>query len=285
MGNSYSQIALNGIKGMKYENINLADNRLAGDDIEDMIHSISVEVKKIDLSKNNLGKHALILLPHITQRKSNLKVLNLEKTGLGDANAIEIIKFCKQSITMTSLNLSDNKLTDNIAESLIETLDGHDTLKELYLRWNCLTDSFGKEVFGHFTQEEKVGKFNLRVFDLGWNHMGKGLKVIKPAPKRRRGPPIPELSTSIMEFLQTNETLVHFDLCSNKFRFDECREIMEGLDKNYTIYGFHFEGNYGYVDSESFLVLKDAVKDFSSEHHTRQIDSVNRLDTFHKFYQ
>ena len=285
MGNSYSEIALKGVRDMKFDDINLSDNRLEGDEVEEMIHSINLGVKKIDMSKNRIGKHALSFMAHLTQRKSNLKILNLEKTCLGDATAIEIIKFAQKSITIESLNLSDNKLTDNITEPLIETLDGHDTLKEIYLRWNCLTDKFGKEFFGYFNQEEKVQRMNLKVLDLGWNRMGKALKVILPTKARRRGPPQPELSTSIAEFLENNKTIVHFDLCSNKFRYEECKEIAEGLKKNHTIYGFHFEGNYGYVDSEGFLVIKDAFKDFSSEHHTRQIDSVNRLDNFHKFYQ
>lgn len=125
----------------------------------------------------------------------------------------------------------------------------------------------------------------LKVLDLGWNRMGKALKVIIPVQKRRRGPHEPELSTSISEFLENNKTIVHLDLCSNKFRYEECKEIAEGLKKNHTIYGFHFEGNYGYIDSEGFLVIKDSFKDFSSEHHTRQINSIHRLDNFHKFYQ
>jgi hypothetical protein len=286
LGNSYSEIALKGIKDMKYEGINLANNRLEGSQLEEMIHDINVTVKKIDLSKNRLGKEALYLMPHLTQRKSNLKVLNLEKTCLGDKVAIELIEFAKKSITLESLNLSDNRLTDAIAEPLVDTIDNHQTLKEIYLRWNCLTDTFGKTFFGYFNDEEKVSKFNLKVLDLGWNRLGKGLKVIQPAPKkRRRGPPEPELSESIKEFLMNNKTVVHLDLCSNKFRFEECLDIRDGLQKNHSIYGFHFEGNYGYVDSEGFLILDGAVKDFSSEHHTRQIDSINRLDNFHKFQQ
>jgi hypothetical protein len=270
---------------MNYEDINLSDNRLVGEEIEEMIYSINVNVKKIDLSKNKLGKWALRLYPHITQNNSHLKILNLEKTNLGDSNAIDIIKFVGKSITLESINLSDNRLTDKIGEHLVETLHNHPSMKELYLRWNCLTEKFGQTLFGHFIEVENVEKCTLKVLDLGWNRMGKGLKVVAPQPKRRRGPVIPDMAECLKQFLETNKTVVHFDLCSNKFRFEECKLIQEGLEKNHAIYGFHFEGNYGYVDSEGFLILKEAVKDFSSVHHTRQIDSINILDNFHKFQQ
>ena len=76
-------------------------------------------------------------------------------------------------------------------------MESHPTLKELYLRWNSLSEKFGKEFFGHFMQDENQAKFGLKVLDLGWNNMGKGLKVVKEEPVRRRGPLIPEVSICI----------------------------------------------------------------------------------------
>lgn len=83
--------------------------------------------------------------------------------------------------------------------------------------------------------------------------------------------------------MEKNKTLVHLDLCSNKFRFEECQDIAEGLKSNLSIYGIHFEGNFGYIDSEGYLVLEDSTKDISSEHITRKIDSVNIQSNFKKF--
>ena len=271
---------------MKFASINLSDNRLQGEDVEVMIKNINILTKKIDLSKNKIGKYSLVLYPHLTVLKSDLRVLNLEKTALGDNTAVELITYAKKSVSLESLNLSENNLTDAISSALIQTLDDHGTLKELYLRWNGLTDKFGKEFFGFFTQDTHVNRLPLKVLDLSYNCMGKGLKVIKDQPQRRgRGPVIPELSGSIKKFLDTNTKLVHLDFSSNKFRFEECIDIRDGLKDNYTIFGFHFQGNYGYVDSEGFLVVDEMVKDFSSEHHARKIDSVNRLDNYHQFYQ
>lgn len=64
--------------------------------------------------------------------------------------------------------------------------------------------------------------------------------------------------------LITNKSLIHFDLSSNNFSKEESEIIGEGLEQNKTIYGFHFRGNYGYIDSKGFLVLKE--KDFTSLH-------------------
>ena len=128
-----------------------------------------------------------------------------------------------------------------------------------------------------------MSKFQLRVLDLGWNHLGKGLKVDGPPPARRRGQPQLELSKALGLFLEQNKTLVHLDLCSNKFRLEECQDISQGMISNNSIFGMHFEGNFGYIDSEGFLVLDDAVKDISSEHLTRKIDSVKIHNNFKKF--
>jgi len=46
----------------------------------------------------------------------------------------------------------------------------------------------------------------------------------------------------------------------NNFEYQDCISISESLEKNQSIYGFHFDGNYGYylnikriVDSNGFL--------------------------------
>ena len=50
--------------------------------------------------------------------------------------------------------------------------------------------------------------------------------------------------------------MVHLDLSNNSFSYDESQLIAENLNKyNKTIYGFHFIGNYGYVDNKGFLIF------------------------------
>jgi len=59
----------------------------------------------------------------------------------------------------------------------------------------------------------------------------------------------------ILEFLKKNEKVVHLDLSTNYFTLEECKQIADGINLNRTIYGFHFFGNFGYVDNRGFLVL------------------------------
>ena len=55
--------------------------------------------------------------------------------------------------------------------------------------------------------------------------------------------------------IQFNQGLVHVDFSGNYFGVAECQQIAETLKMNNTILGFHFEGNYGYVDQYGFLVV------------------------------
>lgn len=53
---------------------------------------------------------------------------------------------------------------------------------------------------------------------------------------------------SVSYALKENKTLLHVSLCNNGFSLEESQKIAEGLNQNKTIYGFHFSGNYGYID-------------------------------------
>lgn len=39
--------------------------------------------------------------------------------------------------------------------------------------------------------------------------------------------------------------IVHMDLSFNSFDIEDCMIIAEALQYNHSIYGFHFQGNYG----------------------------------------
>ncbi len=49
--------------------------------------------------------------------------------------------------------------------------------------------------------------------------------------------------------------MMHMDLSNNYFNKDQSKKIAEALEFNKTMYGFHFSGNVGYVDSRMFLVI------------------------------
>lgn len=110
-------------------------------------------------------------------------------------------------------------------------------IKELYLHWNLLKSVFTKNLFASLAENEK-----LVVLDLSNNSSGIG---------------IDDCLQEINEFFSTNKTLVHLDLSFNYFGFEQSKSISLGLEKNKTIYGFHFVGNAGYVDNRGFLIPEE----------------------------
>jgi translation initiation factor 6 (eIF-6) len=94
--------------------------------------------------------------------------------------------------------------------------------------------------------------------DFSWNKIGGNGK--------------PSCATYLADLLKSNESLLHVDFSNNLFDNEESNIIAEGLNKNHTIYGFHFKGNYGYVDNRGFLVI-DEIKDEQTE-----IDDFMRID-------
>ena len=99
-------------------------------------------------------------------------------------------------------------------------------------------------------------------------------------PSGRRFQPLVSYPHS-SNFLRQNTALLHLDLSCNKFTHQESKLIAEALEANQTIYGFHFKGNYGYVDNLGFLVVDKNERncDLIS---FKSINSVNRLETVSK---
>ncbi len=73
------------------------------------------------------------------------------------------------------------------------------------------------------------------MLDLSWNSLGHYLKNHTGV-------------NQLCEMLKQNKDIVHLDLSNNNFNLKECIEISIALENNKTIYGFHFQGNFGYVD-------------------------------------
>ena len=54
----------------------------------------------------------------------------------------------------------------------------------------------------------------------------------------------------LCELLPKLVLLRHLDLNCNGFNLTESKKIAKALDKNHTLYGFHFNGNWGYLDEK-----------------------------------
>lgn len=149
--------------------------------------------------------------------------------------AISLLGIVEVSESLTCLSISENKLGDPIAEAVSIVLTNNQNLQELYLAWNNLSSVGGEKIF------KALGKNKgLRVLDFGWNSLGSNMKVIK----KNAATFIDTLSAALKE----NTSLLHLSLSNNGFSFEESQKIAEGLNNNKNIYGFHFSGNYGYID-------------------------------------
>jgi len=244
-----------------------------------IIENLSQDLEEIHLATNNIGSQCILLQEIITAKTSSLKLLNLEDTQIGDKGGIEILGFAMDSVSLEKLNLSKNNLTDKILDKALGAVSKNTYLAELYLHWNNLTGDFAVGFFQGIKDNQ-----NLRALDLSCNSIGKGLKVRRDPlwfkPKRGRRPVEP--SQVISDFLAANKFLFHLDLSNNGFRKDECSKIALGLKENNTVYGFHFEGNYGYVDTEGFLIVGDEDRELLSIHSHKRFDSFKKLKNFNR---
>jgi arginine deiminase len=60
---------------------------------------------------------------------------------------------------------------------------------------------------------------------------------------------IKSCAPEIGEMFEKNKELMHLDLSCNYFNFEDTVILAEKLEKNKTIYGIHYAGNHGYIDS------------------------------------
>lgn len=120
---------------------------------------------------------------------------------------------------------------------------------ELYLHWNKIKAPGGKEIFTGLIDSEA-----LKVLDISCNNIGVPSKF-----EYDNVEPCSSCAEDVAAFLIKNKDVRHLDLGTNYFNETDSRIISEALNKNRTIYGFHFEGNVGYVDSRGFLVIPEVT--------------------------
>jgi len=160
--------------------------------------------------------------------------LNLEGNNIGDVGAIELFGSLKTNTYLKKLNLSKNKLTNACTPALSEMLMKNDTLEELYLYMNVIQSEGAITLFNGLKKNNSI-----RVLDLSWNTIG----------ANERG-----LGKAFFELFSTNNSLVHCDFSFNKISYQTTEQAAKGLEENHTIYGLHWLGNEGYIDTEGFLI-------------------------------
>jgi NLR family CARD domain-containing protein 3 len=153
------------------------------------------------------------------------------------ASAEALFRNARYSKHLRRLNLSKNKLTPACLDALADMIEKSSTLEQLYIGTNYLSGKAGERIFGLL-----AGNKVLRVFDYSLNQLGDSGEL--------------GCAKAIASCLKTNRTLQHVDISFNNFGKEATEVIAEGLEPNKHIYGFHYRGNYGWVNSKGFLVLE-----------------------------
>jgi hypothetical protein len=50
-----------------------------------------------------------------------------------------------------------------------------------------------------------------------------------------------------------NSRLIHLDMSFNRINYEDTEEMSIGLKENQTLYGIHYAGNMGRIDSLGFM--------------------------------
>ena len=188
-----------------------------------------------------------------------MEELNLEDNKLGDSLISGMLKSLLECKSLRRLNISKNLLTPAINDILDKFIQSNFMLQEIYLHWNKFNASTGIKIFDSLLDND-----NVMVVDLSWNCLG-ALNIDNSAVR------------SICEFLKKNEKVIHLDLSNNNFSLEESNRIAESLKSNHTIYGFHFEGNYGYGDRRGFILFeKGKGRNINHLNRTHRIESTKR---------
>ena len=137
--------------------------------------------------------------------------------------------------SLRRLNIGKNFLSDNVTEKVSKMLELNTSLEELYLQWNQIKSGGGINLVNGLKSASK-----LKVLDLSWNSLGQNGS---------------QFAKAFAAYIGANTTLVHLDLSNNYVTIEDAKVLAEELKNNHTLYGFHFQGNVGYVDHKGFLIV------------------------------
>jgi NLR family CARD domain-containing protein 3 len=192
----------------------------------------------LDLSQNKITQVDKRLLEMIIESEYRLQEINLANNLLRVSSAEALFRNARYSKHLRRLNLSKNKLTPACLDALADMVEKSATLEQLYIGTNYLSGKAGERLFSILT-----GNKVLRVLDYSLNQLGDSGELA--------------CAKAIAGCFRVNRTLQHVDISFNNFGKEATEVIAEGLEPNKHIYGFHYRGNYGWVNSKGFLVLEE----------------------------
>ena len=202
---------------------------------------------------------------HFEAQMQCLTELNLSHNEFTDTHVSQILDTftASRNSTLRKLHFSGNKLTDAFVPSLVEVFQKYDCkLEELYLAWNKITQEGGCLIADCLLDADF-----LKVLDLSWNRLN-----VDNEGKRK-------FSKQFKTALSKNVCLLHLDLSFNRIDLVDTQTIAQGLEENHTMFGFHYRGNSGKVDSLGHLKpsINNTVPELGSHHFIRPINGTNPL--------
>jgi len=239
MGDKYAQVLSEGLKSVKgFQKLELANNRISAIGADHLLSKLSFHTEILNLSGNSIGKIGIDhLCNNVSLKNTRLIEINLEGNKLGDVAVGMLCDAIAYNSTVRRLNIGKNFLSDNSTEKISKMLELNTTLEELYLQWNQIKSAGGITIVNGLKSASK-----LKVLDLSWNSLGQNGS---------------QFAKAFATYIGANTTLVHLDLSNNYITMEDAKVIAEELKHNHTLYGFHFQGNVGYVDHKGFLIVDE----------------------------
>ena len=111
------------------------------------------------------------------------------------------------------------------------------SLEELYIACNYLSAKSGEKIFSELSNNTV-----LKILDYSMNQLGDDESL--------------NCATAIANCFKVNKSLHHLDLSFNNFNKEATGIISEGLSSNHSLYGLHYQGNYGWINSKGFLICE-----------------------------
>ena len=230
------------------QTINFNHNNLSPRFSQKISHSISPWITNLNLSNNSIRSNGSKQWAKALLNAVNLECLYMKNNKIGDTGGAILIESLTNLKQLRVLDLSENSLANKSAKVIQFLMIQSLSLSELFLRWNW----FSK----HEMETLSEGLFsnkNLITIDFAFNSLGKCKSIDQNSMKKE--------TKQFFSSLCQHPSLTHVDLSFNEIGVDDCDTLQHVTDKNFSIIGFHIEGNRAMINHAGFI---EETEDISS---------------------
>jgi len=248
------------------KHIDLADNRLTQATISFLAEAAAVQglrsLESLRLAKNRLGPEGGCRLAKLLRDvRPPLLELDLADNALGDDACEQICDTLASSCQkLVGLSLAKNLLggSHKAGSALGNLLGCSPHLQALDLHWNRICGAGAAAlVQGLYDNANQINGQLWRV-NLAWNRLGVRCDVSLRVPDCKCDLCLQcrKVVSTLASVFSDCKALFHLDVSYANFRPQDCEVLAEGLKKNHTLFGLHFDGNGAAIDDVGFLIPK-----------------------------